>query len=79
MRSEASRWREFSEFVTDHKFGTEDWDVFFSVVDTEGVTHEFWGNRTGARPGTDYFFLTSRIHRIDFFDEAGINVRTFFG
>lgn len=68
----------FSEFMTNHIFSNEYWDMLFSIMNTKSVPNKFWSNSTRSRPGFNNRFFTRFVEFLDFFHYTRINIRSFF-
>lgn len=68
--------REFTELVTYHVFGNENWSMDLSIVNSEGVSNEFWNDRTVASPSLDNGLLAALGELVGLFDELIIHIRT---
>ena len=62
MTAECAGGRKFTELVAYHVFGHVNGDEFVSVMNGEGMAHEFGGYHGSAAPGLDDVFLAGSIH-----------------
>ena len=73
----ASKW-ELTELVSDHIFCDEDGYMLLTIVHTECVSDEFWGDHTCARPCLDDTLTSWRIQCIYFFHHTKVDIWSFF-
>jgi hypothetical protein len=64
--------------VAYHILGDEHGNMFASVMNRNGVTNEIRENSRAARPSLYNFFIISGIERVDFFQQASMDERSFF-
>jgi hypothetical protein len=60
-----------------HILGDENGVKNFTVVNQKRMAHKVRRNHRAARPGFDRPFGAALIHLLDFFNELGLNERTF--
>src|SRR5699024_8522842 len=56
VAAEGARWREFSQFMSDHGFGNKYRYVLATIVDSNGVSQHVRDDHRATRPSTDNVF-----------------------
>lgn len=77
MAVKGSRWREFSQFVSNHVFGHKHGDELLAVVNGQGDADEFGQYGGSSRPGLDYFAVARVFGPGYFLQKMTVNERPF--
>ena len=78
MPSERARWGKLTQTVPDHVLSNVDGHVPAAIVYGDRVSHHLRKDNRSPRPGLDDALFAALIHRLDLFQQTGLNVRPFF-
>ena len=72
------RGGKFTQTVSYHVFGGQNFDMSLSIMDSKGKSNHFWSNLPGAGPCLNNPCF-ERIFTIDFSEQTLCNIWSFFG
>ena len=74
---EDSRWRKFTQLVSNHVFRDEDGVKNLPIMHQERVTHELRCNGGPARPRLYWTLRSAVVHFVDLLEQVLLNEGTF--
>ena len=78
MRAEGTGEGELAKLVPHHFFAYVDGKELPSIVNCKGVAHKLRGNGARPSPGFNGSFIAAFVHLLNFLEQLGVDVRSFF-